>query len=1302
MLEASTRVSGSIEAVNCTNSVIPALYRVPAPNVDLIVFDSCSHPFDVVLSSASNLTIVVQGGKWVPIITTETGVSNVWNLSISVQNVHCDERAFPSDVTGTVPAAFVGLLRASADTIRDLHLTFSNVTCNFGRSTSFVHIEGTHFVTGVTFLMDSCAIYGVFDVGAVNVFANSSNDVVRLGRSTGNVSDVRIAVTRTTFQFGVSHVVREFDRQPGLFAVSGLAMARIDIVVDRATISLQLFYDPAPSMPGSAIYYEDNLYQALFDFCLPASSLGALTNTSIMVVDSDITMNYTRFVRNLNSSQTFSIAHVHSVLDNTATHPAGLVKSFSFLMVRSSVNLTATRSCLFVFLHQLQQVTNLSIQVLDLPYLWLEAMQNVKGGTPDRALSLVLTKLVVSDGVTITMRNFSMHGRALSGKQLSSSVDKSAGMNMASIDVVSIELSHHVSVSISNVTLYAELRNGSMGVIQSVITISYGLISCSLVRLVKGNGTFSDVDVVVSSSSVEAITGLKRDPTVALYFGMFSSGVTLVYPLNNCDDCSFTLLDSVARVKSMHFEELQMPTVATPMMRGYNFTAVALCFDGGATLGRLIPLLGVNVSKTMAALAQAIVHRNVVWAIRNCTAHVAKQLTTPADVAALIGLPSTIELSTLTIAAVGGRRLYPTTNALLQVFTCFTGCSVELSTFQIADVVGMSSLVKFYMSNMSVTHSNITVVDSFFEGATENLEQPLPWSARQPTVVAADSPADFVLLSNSQFNFFRNEFKRFAVLFSNASAIFLASTDNVVLLGCNVWDEAAMVPSNVFDGSPANSTQLSPLIPDLNGGVVDVRPGKFNDTFRCNSAIKVTRRTKSSLSTLTTVFSVGSLGTLALMTTVMSVEGASAMTSNIAKLQINKAALNLMMSCLGRDSSESGAAEEASFSSDPLDNPLQLQLGSALPFAGGTVVGNILIIPSIILVIRIAGQYFLAHRAKGLSGLGAFKQSCAAILQRAPQGLTQFPLIAFLQPNTCAIVGLLSSPTPPIDSAALGTFGLGITVALSSLLAWNIRIALTWLATRPVAHREHLSLLQKLTEMHSEWFVDELSESLRHRKPLLQAARALFRRLRELLEPYSCRGFLWWLLLDLAVPFASGIAAGLGFSESQGDHTCTATNSALFALIGVAAVFFVAHCATRPLNTVMDNVVVAVVALLTLLGCLFAVLQLDLALLVCNLLGALVTFACNILLLVSWVLKFVSGEWKFDRDDMRMVAFNPRMTKMLHFSAVKRIPPPQKEVEGNLMTLVSKMPTKGEEVMKSLARLISLVCEERRARQRIG
>lgn len=288
----------------------------------------------------------------------------------------------------------------------------------------------------------------------------------------------------------------------------------------------------------------------------------------------------------------------------------------------------------------------------------------------------------------------------------------------------------------------------------------------------------------------------------------------------------------------------------------------------------------------------------------------------------------------------------------------------------------------------------------------------------------------------------------------------------------------------------------------------------------------------------------------------------------IAPVQWSAHAISMGRRCAG--GGEADDIEDAVGSSF-IDNPLQLRVASlpmSVQLAGGAVIGNV----AIVLLCGALRLAWIAWRLMREGGSGRVTPDGVATLAELPWSLFS-PISVLLQPTIVCASALLAEGSA--SSSALGTAGLASAAVLPVYWCWVVffrLVALSVSATPSNAWRRHRSKTSRPSVL---WTLGDFARSIVAPGWSWSSRTTNGRLLLWIVDGYA-KQRQWFYTIETGANLVASLVAGAAPTS-----TPAACDAAQWCLCLIAVGMVVAAVTLKPMNASFDDVMAAVLNLLT-------------------------------------------------------------------------------------------------------------------------
>lgn len=480
------------------------------------------------------------------------------------------------------------------------------------------------------------------------------------------------------------------------------------------------------------------------------------------------------------------------------------------------------------------------------------------------------------------------------------------------------------------------------------------------------------------------------------------------------------------------------------------------------------------------------------------------------------------------------------------------------------------------------------------------------------------------------------------------SAVFSNSNNGGIMTVCRtqICGSAAQLPGLLPVGflCPAPNVTL-----DYNNPLAVLHGGSVNDTAPCTSssgavttptpprAPNATSRPQSpqSATTLTTTAARATTSTAvvaSLVATVASPGGFGVSAPSLALMQRSLYASRLRARCADQlDGDTDSDSDTDVFGSAIADNPTQLEISSLSGYAGGAVIGNLLLVIAIGVLLhgeaallrpwllRAAPAVDKRQERRGRSVLRIHEAVAELLSVDALPGSGVSAYSLLLQPTVCAAVVLCAG-----GAAGLVVFGVvAIVACVAPVTWWCAQVLWIWRPFPWNAHRARSSMKSKDKRSNNTHFlmraierclgdIDYWSWRTTMRKATRDERKAMEARWAALFTPYR-GGYHWFLVAEWGITIAAGIVSGAALSSHD---ACSAAEWGGWLLVALTMVQLALHAALRPMNTLLDLVVTIALDAVSVAGQIAAVLGSDATADVATAIGSTLSLAMTVAICV--------------------------------------------------------------------------------------
>ncbi|CUG47401.1 membrane-associated protein, putative, partial [Bodo saltans] len=960
-----------------------------------------------------NVTIRVVGGTVLARLSATT-FTVVRNIHVSVTGVNVNRTVSVSSTLAFLPITVLDI-SGSPENVDDVSVSFENTTLSLQVSSAvpirvapLLHLIGNALASRFTDISISCR--------------NSNLSVL-----------VNLSIGATFFGTSVfAMVVTMIAMEHGL--VYNVSIERITIAVVSSSVSSIISGDFS-----SGLYYRS--YVALFLVRCTQFRGGSIALLKNFVFSSNNNVSYTLIGRMpRNSSDTFSVVSTSSfsVIDT-------LHMSFEGLTLLSLEGVCGGANC--------------SVATQSWPTVRIVEVRGEASVTAILNVSIIVSRAKISTRTprkavlfkcsdALTLRNISVTINDNIGRFLSSSLDVAgASREFFLTEVSAIDNVTQLSIVVKRCSLtFEQVIDGGVSVLASVAhladNISFATVDVSDVNVTSiiANGTaFLNGAIAALSMGTSIVNVIMETPSILnigtnvhisisnctliaahlaaiplnAFVAVIASNVAAVNVVRSLSN-STIVVNNVHVTRSFLEAQANVPGSNVQTTRS-NVTAAVALFDVLTAMlvesGSLSPFLPFLFSVS-GGLPATVFHTNVTTTVTNGSS----VLTTSSNLGDFFGL--------IAFPSVSNRCTYIVSDIASSTRSGVVGSvghtTVINSIVNVNRVSGVSSLIVAVLGSLVFLGPNNQVTfDQVLVEATDLIRIA---SVRFALVAVSTFIEDERTMEPSLpplFSMTRCQFRGFDAIL-NPSSFILNNGAPLLLLGCNLWDDAPLPPSKIT----SNLTLRR---------FISYPESSFNESVTCSGYTKSLTETQSppaardnfhtSLESLITAGTSSGVAIYASLVTQFGVVGGAIPSLQRAMTSVRLASLCTLVS----DSSviNSGSGENV-MSSDTSENPLRLSLPvgkDSLSYAAGASVGNAVLASAVGVAI-----HYLAKKQQTQQHHHKRARLGDAITSMLPSSLLPgsivIPYIILGQPAISACVALLMSVDRTAQSVACGTLML--------------------------------------------------------------------------------------------------------------------------------------------------------------------------------------------------------------------------------------------------------------------------------------
>ncbi|CUF03662.1 membrane-associated protein, putative, partial [Bodo saltans] len=933
----------------CAEQVTCGSTTTTIGNYTSYTINQCATQTNIVGSNNSylNTTFTVAGGTALPLISLQAQ-GELGYVTI--------------DISGITASAFtpvgnaVGPIRISGDYVHHVTVRWTNV--RIYNATSRASLVELLYLTAITpgltgghdiaVLVVGCVfeLRGTWGVLSTVFQINTAFNAKSLSRTIINISSSQLVVSPTALRAGLREYVVRVGVPLNGTAVQQTNVTDLTLLIKDSQILSSFCRPQTTDQPCALVNLDDNLklvpFSIAFSFFLRVSL--RIDNSVVTAIHADSTRYQT-------TSLVSIFLFTNSRQDSAIPYGAG--EQLTVVAQRSNLSISTTSEGQLLNAMYFEQLTSINVIVSNVTW-YADAIGMYVLSKSYRNLEMIRILAVgtVTD-LTVVVQDVSItHLETCGVYQLNQSMVDSFPNDMQGVASIAVHLGMsaltNALFNLTRIDMYTDCRNGSItGIVSAQLPVSLGFFGQSATVLtIEQSVLATGVTVHATDCHHKAHIGFAPFLFPAFQMALVGSSLCILSLQGFQTNMEVTVRRSSVEMLSMDFRLWpfasgadcrigpNFPLAGPYRMFGTNVTSIIVAADLNNTQYVCLPAL-IKSARGMNTQVPAY-HRNAHIMILSCVVTNPWAFLRSTDVTAFYVAPTLVDGVILVVNS-SGTAVSPTNIGSSGVaLMLLSSTTVSNSRFDVYNCTDLVTLLYGSASSSTVNNLKLTIIDSVFQRFTlapGNEISSTPSYAIAPQPGSISSSVDVLItttmiLRDCAFNGYRG--------YADPAGTMLAEITGQ----CNTINGSR--PKKQF----LRTASVTDVAVFSGCGVGSSRTLTFPAPPNASTATQSTVQKAASAATASGVVAAG------LVVATLSIPTGF---GTVPLLQMSSSALRLRACCAssslrssdnggGSDSSGSSSNGNAGIGTEVADNPLQISLGATLSYAGGTIVGNTVLV----------------------------------------------------------------------------------------------------------------------------------------------------------------------------------------------------------------------------------------------------------------------------------------------------------------------------------------------------------------------